>query len=623
VCTLLGRTRRSAPTKNRQPRPSALQTPTLMIFKNRDNNSDESQSDWPFLLGLFLVGLVLFFHRLGAPGLMDPDEGRYAEIAREFFVRGDWLIPQLNLLPYLEKPPLVYWLTALGFKVFGYTEAAARLPSAVSALGGVFLAYGLGRALWGPVAGVLGALVLASAAGYVALGRILTLDMTFALLLNLGIGLGYLALSRGQARLWRWAYLALGLAVLTKGPVALVLAGLAWGIWAVLHPDPSPSPSKGREQEEGSSSPPPQPSPLKGEGVKESFPDKVRCLYRRRPWQALVQPWGWLLLAAITLPWFVYVQWRYPEFFRFFILEQHLGRFLTPAIHPEPLYYYVPVLLGLLLPWTWLLPWTFKAGGRWRDPDFRFLVIWAAVIVVFFSLSRGKLTPYILPALLPLALLVGQGLTRLTGVGRLSFNSRLLKGSLVVWAVTGVALVGLNLWPPAPLVKALARANLSFSSLLAASLIWALTPLAALIWRHPGALLLGALLLAALAPRGIEQVSLGRSFKDMGLILKSRWQPGAALVGVQLYSQGLSFYSGQIFHLLGGRTELDFGEGLRPEKGLGLADKAALPAFTAAHPVTFFFLKVHDLSWLAEGLPGKFLPVASHKDCILTAYEGK
>jgi len=186
-----------------------------------------------------------------------------------------------------------------------------------------------------------------------------------------------------------------------------------------------------------------------------------------------------------------------------------------------------------------------------------------------------------------------------------------------------VVLVALNFWPPAPLARVLARSNLSFSFLLAVSLIWALTPLAALIWRHLGALLLGALLLSAMVPRGIDQVSLGRSFKDMGLILKSRWQPGAALVGVQLYSQGLSFYSGQIFHLLGGRTELDFGEGLRPEKGLGLADKAALPAFTAAHPVTFFFLKVHDLSWLAEGLPGKFLPVASHKDCILTAYEGK
>jgi len=329
------------------------------------------------------------------------------------------------------------------------------------------------------------------------------------------------------------------------------------------------------------------------------------------------------LLALITLPWFVYVQWVYPQFFRFFILEQHFGRFLTPAIHPEPLYYYVPVLLGLLLPWTWLLPWTLAAGDRWRDPDNRFLLIWGAVILVFFSLSRGKLVPYILPALLPLALLVGHGLARLSGAGRLNFNSRFLKTSLLVWASTGVVLVALTVWPPAALVRALARANLSFTYLLALSLVWTLTPLAALIRRHLGALLLGALLLSALVPRGIDQVSPGRSFKDMGLALKSRWQPGAVLVGVQLYSQGLSFYSGQTFHLLGCRTELDFGESLAPEKGLCLADKVVLPAFTARYPVTYFFLKAQDLPWLQEGLPGNFRRVASHKDCILATYKRK
>jgi hypothetical protein len=118
-------------------------------------------------------------------------------------------------------------------------------------------------------------------------------------------------------------------------------------------------------------------------------------------------------------------------------------------------------------------------------------------------------------------------------------------------------------------------------------------------------------------------VSRERSFKGMGLALKSQWRPGDALVGLQLYSQGLTFYSGQVFHLLGCRTELDFGERLAPERGLCLADKALLPAFTAAHAATFFFLKADDLAWLKEGLPGKFRRVASHKDCILTAYEGK
>jgi 4-amino-4-deoxy-L-arabinose transferase-like glycosyltransferase len=539
-------------------------------------NPDKRQ--WPLLLGLGLVGLVLLFYQLGVALLMDPDEGRYAEIAREMLVTNDWLIPQLNLLPYLEKPPLVYWLTAASFKVFGFNAAAARLPVALSALAGLFLAYGLGRAFWGPLPGVLSALVLATSAGYVVLGRILTLDMVFALFLNLAIGLGYLALSRKHPRLWLWAYLALALAVLTKGPVAVVLTGLIWIIGVVVN---------------------------------------------RWPWRPLINFSGWLLLALLILPWLVYVQWRFPEFFQFFIIEQHFGRFLTPAIHPEPVYYYIPVLLGLLLPWTWLLPWILGCGRPFRDPDERFLLIWAAVILVFFSLSRGKLVPYILPALLPLALIIGRGLVDLTGPGRLSFNSRGLKTGLIIWAVSGVVLVALNSWPPEPLTRALSRAGLTSPYLLIACLIFALTPLTALLWRHLGALLLGALLFSALLPTGIDQVSRGRSFRDLGLALKREWQPGAALVGVHLYSQGLSFYSGQVFHLMGCRTELDFGERLSPGTDLCLPGKTALPAFTAAHPVTFFFLKKNDLAWLAEGLPGTFRRVGAHKDCILLAYKGK
>ncbi len=228
------------------------------------------KAEWPFLLGLALMGAVIFFYRLGAPGLMDPDEGRYAEIAREIMARGDWLIPHLNHLPYLEKPPLVYWLTALSFRGLGDTELAARLPAAVSALAGVFLAYGLGRAFWGPVAGFLGAVVLATCPGYVALGRILTLDMTFTLFLSLGVGLGYLALSRGRPRLWLWAYGALALAVLTKGPSAVVLGGLVWLLWA---------------------------------------------LYQRLPLKSLVSPGGWLILAAVSLPWFAWVEVALPGLF--------------------------------------------------------------------------------------------------------------------------------------------------------------------------------------------------------------------------------------------------------------------------------------------------------------------
>ncbi len=551
--------------------------------------------DWPFLLALGLMGLVIFFWRLGVPGLMDPDEGRYAEIAREFFVSGNWLIPHLNLLPYLEKPPLVYWLTALSFGGLGYTELAARLPAALSALGGILLAYGLGRAFWGPAPGFFSAVVLATCGGYVALARLLTLDMTLAFFLNLGVGLGYLALSRNRPSFWPWAYLALGLGVLTKGPVAVVLAALIWGLWVLLI------------------SPPPQPSPLKGEGVKGSIYSRLRLL---------CQPWGWLILAVLVLPWFAWVGWRYPEFYRFFLVEQHFGRYLSAAIHPQPFYYYGPVLLGLMLPWSWLLPWAL-AKGRGAGQDRVFLLLWAGVILVFFSLSRGKLAPYVLPALLPLALLLGQALYTFKEAGLRFFQDRGLTVSLWAWAVVGWVLVALYFRPPEFLARQLAQAAIYGPCLPLSLIILALTPTAALIFRHLGFFFLGALLLSTLLPLSLERLSAQRSPRQAGRVVNSLWQPGAALVGVHLYSQGLSFYSGQVFHLLSFRTELDFGRRLKPESGLFFSSPAEMAAFAASRPVVFFFLKAQDLEGFEQWLPGKYRSLARYKDCILAAYEGK
>lgn len=534
--------------------------------------------EWPFLLALALMGAVIFFYRLGAPGLMDPDEGRYAEIAREMWILGDWLIPHLNNLPYLEKPPLVYWLTALSFGALGYTEAAARLPSALSALSGVFLAYGLARVFWGPAAGFLGALILATCGGYVALGRLLTLDMAFAMFLNLGVGLGYLALSRGHRRLLPLAYLALGLGVLTKGPAALVLAGLIWGTWALL---------------------------------------------ARRPLvRPLLHPLGLLLLAGLCLPWFVWVTWRYPEFFRFFVLEQHLGRYLTLSVHPQPGYYYLPVLLGLMLPWSWLLPWVLARRGL--DSDRLFLLLWAGVVLVFFSLSRGKLAPYVLPALLPLALLTGQALSSLKFYGSGFLLNRGLTLSLLAWALTGWVLVALYFWPPAFLAREVGRAGMFGFYLPMFLLILALTPTLSLICRQAGVVLLGALLLAALLPVALDRLSLQRSPRALGRLVQAHWQPGSALAGVRLYSQGLTFYSGQAMHLLYFKTELDFGRRLMPGSGLFFSSPQELAAFADTRPRVFFFLRARDLPGLRQELAGGLKVLAPYKkDCLLAVYGGK
>ncbi len=329
----------------------------------------------------------------------------------------------------------------------------------------MLLAYALARTLWGTGPAFMSATVLATCSGSVVLGRLLTLDMTFAFLLNLAIGLGYLAMRRGESRLWPWAYGALGLAVLSKGPVALLLAGLIWGLWILLN------------------SPPPQPSPLKGEGVKGRALLKLRLLFA-----LLFRPLSWLLLAILALPWFVYVQWRYPVFFHYFIIEQHFGRFLTPAIHPEPVYYYGPVLLALLLPWSFLLPWAWLR--RPRDPDQVFLMIWAGVVVVFFSLSRGKLAPYILPALLPLALLLGRALADLAGRGQGWRQDPGFRISLWAWAGAG-ALLFILLYFSNPF-QVWSRLNLARPYLLVVAAVFPLTPVLALLDRKRVLLFLGA-----------------------------------------------------------------------------------------------------------------------------------
>ena len=421
-----------------------------------------------------LVGLGLFFPGLGVPGLMDPDEGRYAEIAREMLLLRDWLIPHLNLVPYLEKPPLVYWLTAMSLGAFGLGEWAARLPSALAALAGLYLAFWLGRALWGERQGLWGAVVLATSGGYLVLARLLTLDMVFTLFLNLGIALGYLALSRERPRLWPWAYLALALAVLVKGPVALVLAGLIWGLAAALE----------------------------------------------RGWQglrALIRPGSWAILAAVVLPWFVYAAWRYPAFPRFFLWEHHVERYVSGAgFHAEPWWYFGPVLAGLLLPWTGLIPWALGQKDAAHRGDRLFLMIWAGAVVAFFSLSQGKLATYILPALMPLALLAGKALAEFISGEAGSCQARGLRISLLVWTCVGWLLVGLYGWRPGMLAQLLKQGDFLAPWLLVSLVILALTPLAALALRRPAVLVAGALLLGLILPLGMNRIAVQRSPKAVG-----------------------------------------------------------------------------------------------------------
>jgi 4-amino-4-deoxy-L-arabinose transferase-like glycosyltransferase len=513
----------------------------------------------PFFILLVLCS-GLFFFRLGVPGLMDPDEGRYAEIAREMLVTGDAITPQLNFLPYLEKPPLVYWLTALSLSLGGLNEWAARFIPALSAIGGVMAAYWLAATLWGPGTGFLAAMVTATSSGYFILGRLLILDMTLTCCLTWGIALAYVAVRNQERHYLLWAYLALGLAVLAKGPVAVVLPALIFLSWFLL----------------------------------------------QKQWRDIFQLWhpgGALIFAVVVLPWYILVAWRNPDFWNYFFFQEHIQRFLAPRVHAgEPFYFYFGVLVSGFLPWVFLLPWAWQASvaegpASEASQDRLFLLLWFGVIFLFFSLARSKLFPYLLPGLPPLAILVAWALT-----GDQQFDSPSWRWSLRVWlliaslifmALMVIAAFFPNLWKQMAIVSPHPTA---YSLTLAIPPILLLTGLVS-----PGNrryLLVGsALLLNLLVLFGVEQVAETRSPKILAQAINARWQADSIIVGFQNYSQSISFYTGQPLFLFQTQGELEFGLQQRPETPYFLGLKTQLPGLLQQHANFFIIIDQQNLEF--------------------------
>lgn len=323
---------------------------------------------------LTLLGSFFVFCTLGVRALWDPDEGRYAETAREMLALKDWIVPHLNYLPYLEKPPLGYWLTAFSFALFGQHEWAARLPCALTGLLGAAVTWRLGKSLFSGQSGGLAAIILPSSFEYYIFTQFLVLDMLFTFFFTASLWLFWLGYKNERSRrlLWNTAAAAAGLGALTKGPVALMLPGLIAGLF------------------------------LWREG-------KLNLLKNRGAFEAAG------IAILILLPWIALVQARVPGFLSFFFLRENVFRFLTKT-HGRagsPLYY-VPVILAGFTPWTPLLPACLAAGlgkNAWNDHSeegLRFVVLWFASVFIFFSFSGSKLVTYVLPAFPPLALLAGR-----------------------------------------------------------------------------------------------------------------------------------------------------------------------------------------------------------------------
>lgn len=312
---------------------------------------------------LLVLSYAFIFYGLGDYSLKEPDEGRYAEIPREMVESGDYTVPRLNDVRYFEKPPFLYWSVAVSYKLFGVSEWSFRFPNALAAFLCVMCLFFFGRRWTDEEAAFLASLVLLSSFGFFGMARIVTTDMVLTFWLFLALLCFYEHYrKRGGAFVYGF-YGAMAMATLTKGPVAPVLLCGTVLIFLLAQRD-------------------------------ISFVRHMKPLT------------GFFLYFAMAAPWFVIISVKEKEFVDFFFVDQHFLRFTTRK-HDRggPLHYFIPVLLGGMLPWSLFIP--RAVASTWRRPDCRFFILWSALVFVFFSVSGSKLPPYILPAFPALSLPLG------------------------------------------------------------------------------------------------------------------------------------------------------------------------------------------------------------------------
>lgn len=459
---------------------------------------------------------VLLFVHLGTYGLWEPDEARYAEIAREMLALHEYIVPHLNYVAYIEKPPLLYWLTALSMHLFGLNEFAARLPNALAALAGVAAVFCFARRVFDLKRAITGSIVLTTSALYPIMAQVLTTDMMLTAMVTIAFFAFFLHWREGGRWCW-WMYIAMAFGTLTKGPVALVLLTVAGATF------------------------------LWWEG------DSRGALRRFH-----VIP-GLLLITAISAPWFIAVAMRQPDFLDFYIVGEHFRRaFQSSYSHGKPFYYYVPVLAAGMLPWSIV-----GLAVPWRrlepNPARRFCVIAAGTILVIFSIANAKLIPYVLPAWPPLAIVIGDGIARLTEI---EVKARNLIAIALLLVIAGTGLIVTAEYAgkfSSPYPMLVHSALVAAGVVLICGGVWS----ALCFTRQQNIWGLSAIAVASSAiyliiGYGRVMAEPTRSYAQFAREIAQR-APHATLICYPRYIQSLPFYSRRRVILVGPETELAYG----------------------------------------------------------------
>lgn len=480
------------------------------------------------MAALLVLFTLFWLGTLDYRKLIKPDEGRYAEIAREMAMNGDLVTPRLNGIKYFEKPPLQYWATAASFNIFGQHDWSARLWPGLTSLAGVLLTAYVGMRLWGQRVGFFAAAIQASCLLYYAIGHMNTLDMGLSFFLQAalaGVLLSQKAgLERTEARCWMLlTWVAMGFGILSKGIVTLVICGgtlMLYSLW------------------------------------QRDF-----TLWKRLEWRR-----GPLLMLLVCAPWFIAVSLANPEFPHFFFIHEHFQRYLTTTHRrDEPIWYFIPVLIAGGLPWISLqlhalIKPAAAPSGTGGFSSTRLLQAWAVLIFVFFSTSGSKLPSYILPMFPALALLAALKLEH----GEMRTNQR------HVWIVVLIAFAlclllpfiknrGDEVTPPA-----LYAAYMTWIAIGCA--LWLGCSLAALrAWLKQRKILgvallsLGGLCASSSVMLGHEELAPSNSSYYLAQQVADKIPPSAPLYSIEMYDQTLTYYLKRTVTLVQYTDEMEFG----------------------------------------------------------------
>jgi len=508
--------------------------------------------------------------------LLDPDEGRYAEIPREMLASGDWISPRFDGLKYFEKPPLQYWATATVYAGFGVHEWSSRLWAVGLAFACLPLVFAWVRRLFGNECALAALTALGVSPYFVIVGHLDLLDAAFTFWLTAAV----LAFTRAQAsapgsggeRRWMLAAWALAaLAVLSKGIVVGVLAGGALLVYTLLERD-------------------------------------------TLTWRRLHAAPGLALFLLIAAPWFVAVSLRNPSFPGFFFVHEHFARFLTTEHHrEEPWWFFLPLLLAAVLPWVAPLAAAVRAawqeesvsaasaageaGTRFRPR--RFLLIYAVVTVVFFSASGSKLAPYILPVVPVLAALAGAAER---DPQRLARHAARSGGALVLLVAAGLLVycARRNSFVPHEAVGWTLGAAAVALLALTVSLLPRVRLPALVLTGVAGASLAWQCLLCA-----YTVIPPARSARDLARAVCPFIGADTPLYSVGQYRETLSPYLGRTLQLAGYEGELRFG--LSEERERQMSATQFVARWSAGGEAVAFFDPGTWDTWRRQGLPGRVI----------------